>query len=180
MKCYVCGDDAEKIFGRANMCVKHFRFNQIQRTAKMDKKYVPSIYEIEKLVPPDMVCQDCGDQMNWRDHSKRSKGAVLQHYRDGTLAITCLSCNTKHGLMPGDLYRKTTREEKYCGKCKTVKPLSEFGKRSKDDGDYPKSHCKECCLEQNRKWRSSNPEHYKQLNKKHNQKRKEKHGSSII
>lgn len=180
MKCFVCGNDAVKIHHRTNMCEKHGRFLQMQKTAKMDKKYVPSIYELEKLVPQDMSCPDCGVKMNWRDHANRKAGAVLQHYRDGNVAITCLSCNTKHGLMPGDDYRDLPDGHKYCSMCKTTKPISEFWRRGKGDGNYPKSHCKECCLEQNRKWRASNPEKYKQLVKKHNLKKKEKHVTPAV
>lgn len=171
MKCYVCGDDAIKRHGRANMCAKHRRFIQMQKTAKQDKKYVPSIYEIEKLVPANMVCQDCGVVMNWID-GDRAEGAVLQHYRDGTLGIVCLSCNTKHGLMPGDSYRDVPTGHKLCRCCKTIKPRSEFGKRSASEGAYPKSKCKACDLEAQKKWRANNLERYKQLNKIHNDKKK--------
>ena len=105
MKCYVCGSDAIKRHGRNNMCEKHHRFKQMQKTAKGDKKYVPSFFELEKLVPDNMICQDCGIEMHWIDDDKRPSGAVLQHYRDGTLGIVCCSCNTKHGIMVGDSYR---------------------------------------------------------------------------
>ena len=104
MKCYVCGDQAISFNGRSNLCEKHRRFIQMQKTAKSDKKYVPSLYEIEKIVPKDMSCQDCGISMHWIDNRNRSSGAILQHYRNGTLGIVCLSCNIKHGFMPGDMY----------------------------------------------------------------------------
>lgn len=171
MKCYVCGEVAVPRHGRKNMCVKHHRFNQMQRTAKTDKKYVPSIYELEKLVPEKMICQDCGVIMNWID-GDRSEGAVLQHYRNGTLAIVCMGCNTKHGLMPGDMYRYIPIGQKLCTSCKTVKHLNEFGKRSPKENDYPKSKCKTCELAAQKKWKEKNPEKYKALNKKHNDKKK--------
>ena len=168
MKCYVCGDDAVRRPKSKNMCDKHARFKQMQSTAKHDGKYVPSLFELEAVTPKDMICQDCGEEMNWSDGENRSKGAVLQHYRDGTIAITCLSCNTKHGLMHGDTFRELPDGHKLCRSCKTIKPLSEFGRRSKDPNDYPKSSCKECHLEKQRKWREENPDRYKSLNKKHN------------
>lgn len=152
MKCYVCGDDAIEKNGRSNLCIKHHRFIQMQRTAKHDKKYVPSIYEIEKIAPNDMVCQDCGSMMNWAE-GDRSSGAVLQHYRNRSLAIVCLACNTKHGQMPGDSYRDLPKGHKLCRCCKTIKPLDDFGKRGKAEGDYPKSKCKQCNLEDQKKWR---------------------------
>lgn len=172
MKCYVCGDQSIKRHGRSNMCEKHHRFLQMQKTAKMDKKYTPSLYEIEKLVPADMVCQDCGILMHWIDDERRSSGAVLQHYRDGTLGIVCFSCNVKHGLMPGDSYRDVPKGFKLCTCCKTMKPISDFGKRSVSEGSYPKSKCKRCDLEAQKKWRSQNLDRYKELNKIHNDKRR--------
>lgn len=172
MKCYVCGSEAIKRHGRANLCAKHRRFVQMQKTAKQDDKYVPSIFELETLVPADMKCQDCGVEMNWIDGSNRPANAVLQHYRDGSLGITCMSCNTKHGNMPGDSYRDVPAGHKFCGSCKTIKPLNDFGKRSAKEGAYPKTKCKSCELEAQKKWRQSNPERYKQLNKKHNNKKK--------
>jgi hypothetical protein len=180
MKCYVCGANAVRIFQRTNMCEQHGRFYQMQRTAKADKKYVPSLFELEKLVPKNMECPDCKTMMNWRDHNNRNKGAVLQHYRNGTIAITCMSCNTKHGLMLGDSYCDLPENHKYCNKCKTIKPLFDFGKRGKKEGEYPKSHCKLCSLENQKKWRNINYERYIELNKKHNDKRKKKNEPSTI
>jgi len=172
MKCYICGDDATPRYHRKNMCSKHQRFMQMQSVAKNDGKYCPSIYEIEKLVPKDMVCGDCGDAMNWISADNRSKGAVLQHYRDGTLGIVCLSCNTKHGLMPGDSYCEIPNDHKLCKGCKAVKPRSMFGLRKDSGVPYPKTKCKACNLDDQRKWRLKNPEKYKELNKKHNEAKK--------
>lgn len=168
MKCYVCGDEAIKRHGRSNLCAQHRRFLQMQRTAKQDKKYVPSIYELQKLVPVDMKCGDCGIEMNWIDGNNRPSNAVLQHYRDETLGITCMSCNTKHGLMPGDSYRDIPNGHKLCTNCKTIKSLDLFGKRSAKEGDYPKTKCKKCELDAQKAWRQNNPERYKELNKRHN------------
>ena len=172
MKCYVCGDQALSFNGRSNLCEKHRRFIQMQKTAKSDKKYVPSLYEIEKIVPKDMSCQDCGISMHWIDNRNRSSGAILQHYRNGTLGIVCLSCNIKHGFMPGDMYRDIPRDNKLCVSCKSIKPLFMFNLRKDGKKPYPLSKCKECCLIAHKKWRLENPEKYKQSNKKHNEKRK--------
>jgi hypothetical protein len=174
MKCYICGEDAIKRNGRSNMCAKHGRFMQMQHTAKSDKKYVPSLYEIEKLVPVDMKCQDCSVEMHWIDNDNRSHGAILQHYRDGTLGITCLSCNTKHGLMPGDSYKEVPNGHKLCRSCKTIKPLNMFNIRRDSKVIYPMSKCKECSHKAVILWRLKNPEKYKETNKKHNDLRKVK------
>lgn len=181
MKCYICNEDAIKRNGRSNMCAKHSRFMQMQRVAKVDKKYVPSLYEIEKLVPLDMKCQDCGVVMHWIDNDNRSNGAILQHYRDGTLGITCLSCNTKHGLMPGDSYRDVPSGSKLCISCKTIKQLNMFNIRKDGKIPYPLSKCKQCAKEASIKWRVANPNKYKALNKKHNDLRKSKnYGNNAI
>ena len=171
MKCYVCGAASVKRHDRSNMCEKHHRFYQMQSAAKYGKKYVPSLYEIESLVPKDMICQDCGKLMHWIDGDQKDC-ATLQHYRDGTLALVCLTCNVRHGQMPGDSYRDIPKGFKLCTCCKTMKPLSDFGKRSAKEGDYPKSKCKVCDLDAQKKWRAQNPERYKKLNKLNNDKKR--------
>ena len=168
MKCYICGDDAIQRHGRSNLCVQHRRFIQMQKTAKQDKKYVPDIFELEKITPKNMICQDCGVLMNWIDGTQRSSGAVLQHYRDGTLGIVCMSCNARHGQMPGDSYRDAPKDQKVCGSCKTMKPLSEFHFRKDGKRPYPMTRCKRCNLEHHQKWRLANPEKYRASTKRHN------------
>lgn len=180
MKCYVCGLDAVKRHNRANMCEKHHRFNQMQRTAKADGKVVPSIFELESLVPDGMLCQDCGVEMHWIDNSNRFSGAVLQHYRDGSLGIVCHSCNVKHGLMPGDMYREVPANHKLCTSCRVIKPLFDFGVRKDSKKIYPLSKCKECMKSAHKVWRQKNPDKYQALNKKHNDKRKEKPNGAAI
>ena len=180
MHCYVCGLDAIKRHNRANMCDKHHRFNQMQRTAKADGKVVPSIFELERLVPIGMVCQDCGVEMHWIDDENRSSGAVLQHYRNGSLGIVCHSCNVKHGLMPGDMYCDVPQNHKLCTDCRTIKPIFEFGIRRDSKKIYPLSKCKECMQLANQIWRQKNPDKYQALNKMHNNKRKEKSNGIAI
>jgi hypothetical protein len=179
MKCYICGDSAIKRHGRANRCEKHHRFIQMQKTAQHDGKYVPSIYEIEKLIPSNMKCADCGCLMHWIDDENRSSGAVLQHYRNGLLGIVCLSCNTKHGFMPGDSYRDVPVGHKLCSVCKTIKPLSIFSLRKDGKVPYPLTKCKPCSHKALVNWRNKNPEKYKLINKKHNDLRKEKKNNGL-
>lgn len=173
MKCHICGDEAIKRHGYSKFCAKHRRFVQMQKTAKQDGKYVPSIYEIEKITPPDMICQDCGVLMNWIDGPNRPSNAVLQHYRDGSLGITCMSCNTKHGMMPGDSYRDFPEGHKLCTACKTIKPLALFSLRKDGKKPYPKSNCKQCDLAAHKEWRKNNPEKYKEATKRGNQAKRE-------
>jgi hypothetical protein len=180
MKCYICGADSINRHGRANRCEKHHRFAQMQKTASVDGKYVPSFYELEKLVREDMTCPDCSVQMHWIDDNNRSSGVVLQHYRDGTIGLVCHSCNVKHGQMPGDMYRQIPRGHKLCTACKTIKPLGDFNLRRDSKKPYPLSKCKSCMNSAQLEWRKRNPEQYKKLTQKHNQKRKEAlNGTSI-
>jgi bacterioferritin-associated ferredoxin len=174
MKCYICGEEAIQRHGRANRCEKHHRMLSMQKVAKQDKKYVPSIFELEKLVPVNMACGDCGKKMHWIDDDARADGAVLQHYRDGTIAITCFSCNTKHGNMVGDSYRELPKDHKHCSSCKTIKPLDQFSRRNDAKKSYPMTKCKLCMREAYAAWRLKNPEAYKALTKKHNLLKKEK------
>jgi len=173
MNCFICGAESIKRHGRANLCAQHRRFIQMQKVAKSDGKYVPSIFQLEAVTPKDMACQDCGVIMNWIDNSNRASGAVLQHYRDGTIAITCMSCNTKHGLMPGDSYREIPAGNKLCSSCKTIKPLSGFHQRKDGKKPYPMTKCKECNLKAQQAWREKNPDKYKLLTKKHNDMKKQ-------
>jgi hypothetical protein len=180
MKCYICGTDAVNVHNRKNVCEKHRRFLQMQHTSKYDKKYIPSIYELEKLVPNNMECQDCGRVMHWIDDENRSSGAVLQHYRNGTLGIVCLSCNTKHGMMPEDSYKDVPPNHKLCTCCKIIKPLSMFNPRRDGKVEYPMSKCKKCNLQAHKKWRLKNPEKYKESNKRSNALRKNKGGENEL
>jgi hypothetical protein len=170
MNCYICGEESSPRHGRKNLCTKHGRFVQMRSAAKSTKKYTPSIYEIEKLVPSDMRCADCGREMFWvaADGQSQSCCAVLQHYRDGTLAVTCMSCNTKHGLMVGDSYCDVPVGNKLCNTCKTIKPLSMFGIRRDSKVEYPLSKCKKCRHEYLKDWRLKNPKKYMEITKKGN------------
>lgn len=180
MKCYVCGNNAIKRHGRTNMCEIHSRLKQMQKTAKADGKYVPSFWELESLIPSNMICQDCGVTMHWIDDNNRPFGAVLQHYKDKSLGIVCNSCNIKHGMLPGDMYRDVPNDHKLCTACKTIKPLFKFGIRNDSKKPYPMSKCKSCMYLAHVSWREKNPEKYAALNKKHNDKRKEKPNASSI
>jgi hypothetical protein len=179
MRCFICGDDAIRRHGKTSMCQKHFRFWQMQRAAKSACKFVPTFYQLESLTPKDMKCTDCGVLMHWIDDQNRSSGAVLQHYRDGTLGIVCFACNTKHGQLPGDMYRDVPKDHKLCIQCKTIKPLFEFSIRRDGKKPYPVSKCKPCSYAAQLAWRTNNPDKYKALNKKHNDKRKAANATSI-
>lgn len=48
-------------------------------------------------------------------------------------------------------------ENKLCRKCDTIKPLDDFGIRSKNH-PYTRAYCKECRYEQRKQWGVNNPE----------------------
>lgn len=54
---------------------------------------------------------------------------------------------------------------KQCGKCKKVKPITEFGKRALNRDGF-QGHCKRCNNELSKLWRLRNPEKVKISNKK--------------
>lgn len=176
MKCYICGAHSSENYGQRSMCDKHNRFKQMQHTAKQDKKYVPAFVELERLCNSKMICPDCGDQMHWIDNDNRSKGAVLQHYRDGSLGIVCTSCNIKHGALPGDMYKSIPSGHKLCVACRSIKPLAEFYVRRDSKKEYPMSKCKACNHQAHIEWRAKNPMKYKEANKRNNDKRAVKNG----
>lgn len=90
------------------------RMTQMKKCAKKAGKYVPTDEEIKNLPGFDLVCPDCGKEMlvtSRNNPKKRNRVMSLQHYRDGTLALVCISCNSRHGKMKGDSYRDLYREK---------------------------------------------------------------------
>ena len=59
---------------------------------------------LKKCREPISECPECGTAMNWFTADGASTVATIQHYRDGTIAIVCKSCNTRHAFMDGDSY----------------------------------------------------------------------------
>ena len=92
---------------------------------------------------------------------ERERTASLQHYRDGSMAIVCASCNTRHAFMPGDTYRDMPKDHKWCPRCETAKPFLDYATDNGRSGPMKlKSWCKQCSSAAHTQWQRNNREHY--------------------
>ena len=173
MKCSSCDQDAVIKQGNQNLCEKHYRIGQMRQSARRNNKVVPTRAEIEGLLNKKMQCPDCGITMNWRSKDGRETVASLQHYRDGTFGVVCLSCNTRHASMPDDTYRDMPKDYKFCPLCKTQKHQSMFSfDNSRSCRMRIKSYCKTCSDEKTKQWRESNRDNYNEYQRQYRAKRK--------
>lgn len=190
-----CSNASFKNFGAGSYCVKHYRFSYMRKSAKDAGKYVPSFQELDEVLKnlDGMACRGCGKEMLWHS-SMGAKADVLslQHNRDGTLDFICLSCNATHYHFPGDIFYEIPDGSKFCQKCRTVKPKTEFYNSS-----YMKTgvstNCIPCekarCMERNskmseqgrhnrrlrhREWLKKNPTKLKMYRAASEKKRREK------
>lgn len=172
-RCSVCELPAVIVQGHQHLCSKHYRFGQMRANAKRHGKVVPTREELEVMPGTDLYCPDCGIEMNWRSVDGMATVASLQHYRDGTMAIVCRTCNTRHVFMEGDSYRDMEKDHKLCPKCESIKPLSEFTLHSSRSGPAKRtSWCRSCNGEANKLWRESNREKYNEQKRAYRAKRK--------
>lgn len=137
----------EPSFGRKGndiYCIKHRAFSVMRANAKQRGKAVPSLEELERLLPTDMRCPACRRVMNWKLSEGRSTALTLQHDRSGAFRLICQGCNTRHRAMPEDTFYDLPDGNKYCASCDRVKPMTDFAvDRSRLGGR--KAHCKDCC-----------------------------------
>lgn len=173
MKCSRCNQESVIKQGNQMLCEKHYRFGQMRQSARRNGKLVPSHLDLESMAPNEMLCQDCGVKMNWRGRDGRETVASLQHYRDGSMAIVCLSCNTRHASMTGDSYRDMPKDHKLCPSCKCIRPIPEFSKDSGRTGiARRKSACRACSGEKVKKWKEENRDEYNAYQRAYRAKRK--------
>ena len=159
--CSRCGEPASHMQGHQRLCPKHYRFGQMRASAKRRDKAVPTHVELESIVPDGMRCPDCDNIMNWLGRDGQTFVATLQHYRDGTVSIVCRSCNTRHAYAPGDSFRDAPKDHKFCPKCTTFRPFSDFAADNGRGGNLKhKSWCKDCSHEAHKNWRIKNRDHY--------------------
>lgn len=171
--CSRCDDPAVRKQGHQQLCAKHYRFGSMRTRAKRDNKLVPSHDELECMPGSDLNCPDCSRQMNWLAADGQSSVASLQHYRDGSMAIVCRSCNTRHAFMPDDSYRCMPKDHKYCAKCGMTKALDEFYIDDGRGGDIRrKSHCKPCSDKEVSAWKEKNRERYNEYQRRYRARRK--------
>ena len=155
--CSRCRVDATHKQGHQWLCPKHYRFGQMRNTAKRYGKYVPSHEELQNLLNSKFICVDCNEAMVWLSRENKCKVASLQHYRDGSIAIVCRSCNTRHARMIGDSFRLLPKNQKYCPSCKISKDSANFYLDNARTGELKrKSWCKQCCSKKHLQWRIKN------------------------
>lgn len=159
-RCSRCGIVAAQKQGHQWLCARHYRIGQMRSTARRDGKVIPTHEQLEAMLRD--TCADCGVVMNMLSRDgERARTASLQHYRDGSLAVVCVSCNTRHAAMPGDTFRDMQNDSKRCPRCETVKPLSNFGADLGRSGPMKfKSWCKPCASASHTEWQRNNREHY--------------------
>jgi hypothetical protein len=156
-----CGEVATRKQGNQWLCSKHYRFGQMRSVAKRRGMHAPGDDALERLVRADMACVDCGRQMNWLAADGQATVASLQHYRDGSCGLVCRSCNTRHAYMPGDSFREMPKDRKWCPRCATAKPFSEFSADNGRSGPMKlKSWCKQCSSASHTEWQRKNREHH--------------------
>lgn len=171
--CSICGLPSTIKQGHLNLCDKHYRFGQMRATARRHGKAVPSRKELSEMKGSNLICPDCGVNMNWRAKDGQATVASLQHYRDGSMEIVCRSCNTRHAYMDGDAYRTMPKDHKHCPCCNKTKPLTEFTLDSSRSGPAKrKSKCRECADASVKQWKDSNRDRYNEYQRQYRAKRK--------
>lgn len=164
--CAKCGAPAVVVQGRQWLCQKHYRLGQMRANAKRRGKSVPSLAEIEALIPPNMQCRHCLRIMPWLGRYDRSAVASLQHYRDGSLGIICRSCNTRHASMPGDTFNDLPLRHKMCPACRTIQPDAAFCRDAHKAGVLQRRPiCRACSTIAHGLWAAKNREHLRLYNR---------------
>lgn len=171
--CSRCEDSAVRKQGHQWLCAKHYRFGQMRATAKRHGKSVPSNEALHMMRGADLTCPDCGRRMNWLAADGADSVASLQHYRDGSMAIVCLSCNTRHASMEGDSFRDMDTSSKQCPRCGQIKQATEFTSDNSRSGALRrKSLCRDCSNSSINEWRGKNREKYNEYQRDYRAKRK--------
>ena|SRR6185295_4705760 len=155
-KCSRCEQLSVIKQGHQWLCPKHYRFGQMRANAKRNGKLVPSHEWLESSVPAKMICVHCRRKMNWRSRDGHSTTICLQHNRDGSLALICIACNTRHGTRSRDDFYKIPRSHKWCPDCKKSLPLSSFCTDNSGRWKNKKSICRKCSTKRHAKWVSKN------------------------
>ncbi len=124
----------------------HYRIFQMRKAAKKGGKTVPPQEVLEDMarvvVANAMRCPACGRAMNWLFKDGRSTVLTLQHDRSGEWKLICKGCNSRHHLLPGDMFYGLPGGHKRCPKCEKIKPHSEFC-TIKTTGEFA-SGCRDC------------------------------------
>jgi hypothetical protein len=173
MKCSRCHESATIKQGNQALCDKHYRFGQMRQSARRKNKTVPPHEALSAMSGANLICPDCGIQMNWRSKEGLHSVVSLQHYRDGSMALVCRSCNTRHAHVIGDSYRQMPKDHKYCPSCKQTLTMSEFTKDKNRSGvAQRKSFCRTCSNSKTKLWKERNRDAYNEYQRLYRAKRK--------
>jgi hypothetical protein len=145
--CKWCTLQYTKRVGNINLCAKHYRFWQMRSTAKQYGKSVPTYQTLQNLTNSlvDMKCPHCQIAMTWlRIKGQAGRVISLQHDRDGTIRLLCLSCNSRHSVCSDDTYYEIPPTLYHCIGCDKWKDRSEFRTRRRGNGIRRESYCKPC------------------------------------
>ena len=99
------------------------------------------------------ICTKCKIEKELSEFGKNKRQKDGFHYR-------CKSCCSEAKLNPkGTKWKINLREQgkKHCGKCRDVKPFSEFGK-NKNTFDKYQTRCKSCKAKSDKEYRENNRE----------------------
>jgi hypothetical protein len=129
--------------------------------ARRAGKAVPDVAVLEQLTR-SMICPDCFTIMVWRQAEDPKRVASIQHYRDGRIAVVCMSCNSRHANMPGDTYQQLPDDHKFCQRCKTVKHKDAFPFASESRGGVhgKYAYCHPCALDRSNQWKREHRDRY--------------------
>lgn len=148
---------------KMRFCIRHYRFNNMRSRAARSKKLLPTFDELEAIVPKSMICRICKRQMNWLQKDGAATVMSLQHNRDGSLEMICLSCNVRHHSHPGDSFYDVDQSTRRCTLCRAFKPHDEFPRYKGKHWMGRANACKPCHNDRGKRWREANPERAKQL-----------------
>lgn len=110
--------------------IKGQRLRQMRRSARTRGKAVPTVEQLEAMLPVDMRCPCCSTQMVWKRCDGQTTVITLQHDRSGEMRLICFRCNARHGQFEGDVFYEFGAEHKLCVGCNTIKPLDQFWRNS--------------------------------------------------
>ena len=152
---------------------RHLRFSGMRSGARRHGKYVPTIKELNVLVPSDMKCVVCKRRMVWFARHDRTRVMTLQHDRNGRLRMICKSCNTRHYYYPGDSFYSVPRDQKRCFRCEAIKPLGAFPHQHHERWKNRSGMCRVCAVDAWREWRNRNRDHRNAYLRRRRQERRE-------
>lgn len=142
-------------------------------SAKTNNKLVPTQDDLEKMFNEKMVCKDCNIDMVWTRKESQSRVITLQHYRNGSLGLVCMSCNSRHGAMKDDSFLLMPKDFKYCPCCKIEKHSNYFEYYNLPNGKQKRrSFCIECARENYKIWARENKEKHAKRIREYRLKRK--------